>query len=311
LPGGANGGDHSGTNSGKAELWKSKKNLELATRCLLFIAHEAQSMDGVVGLQLINEADWDAPGMYGWYDSVIGQIGGIDNTVPLYISDAWNLGPAVGYVNGKNSLHAGRANPIVIDTHLYWAFSDDDKKKNPSQIANEARSKLSELDGHDGNVVDKGAAQVIIGEYSCVLTEDSWAKAAAHEKDNLVREFGQAQTQRYQQRTGGSFFWTYRMVRFVLSFPRDIKTDQKTRTGWMVASGASSNRPTTVLLQLLTTSHFQTMMFSLVFNMRSPRQMKSSDRASAVTATTGIATIPVITSTGDTRVAGSLGSTTQ
>jgi aryl-phospho-beta-D-glucosidase BglC (GH1 family) len=217
LPGGANGGDHSGTNSGKAELWKSKKNLDLATRCLLFIAKEARSMEGVIGLQLVNEADWDAPGMYGWYDSVIGQIVGIDNTVPLYISDAWNLGPAVGYINGKNSLHAGRANPIVIDTHLYWAFSDDDKKKNPSQIANEARSKLSELDGHDGNVVDNGAAQVVVGEYSCVMTEDSWAKASANEKENLVREFGQAQTQRFQQKTGGSFFWTYRMVRFLLT----------------------------------------------------------------------------------------------
>lgn len=224
LPGGANGGDHSGTNSGKAELWKSKKNLDLATRCLLFIAHEARSMDGVIGLQLVNEADWDAPGMYGWYDSVVAQIGGIDNTIPLYISDAWNLGAAVGYTNGKNSLHAGRANPIVIDTHLYWAFSDDDKKKNPSQIANEARSKLSELDGRDGNVVDNGAAQVVVGEYSCVLTEDSWAKAAAQEKENLVREFGQAQTQRYQQRTGGSFFWTYRMVRFLHLFC-NIATD--------------------------------------------------------------------------------------
>jgi hypothetical protein len=76
---------------------------------------------------------------------------------------------------------------------------------------------LSELDGHDGNVVDNGAAQVIIGEYSCVMTEDSWGKASANEKENLVREFGQAQTQRYQEKTGGSFFWTYRMVCFLLA----------------------------------------------------------------------------------------------
>lgn len=212
LPGGANGGDHSGTNSGKADLWKSSKNLDLATRCLLFIAKEAKGMDGVVGVQVCNEAEWDAKGMYRWYDDTIAQISGIDSTLPIYISDAWNLGKAVGYSNSKNSLKAGRnANPIVIDTHLYWAFSDDDKRKNPSQIIREASGKLSELDGHDGAVTDHGAVGVVIGEYSCVLTEDSWGKAAGHEKEGLVQQFGQAQSQRYQSRSGGSFFWTYRM----------------------------------------------------------------------------------------------------
>lgn len=64
LPGGANNGDHSGTNSGKADLWKSGKNLDLAMRCLLFIAKEARSMDGVIGVQLLNEAEWDAKGRH-------------------------------------------------------------------------------------------------------------------------------------------------------------------------------------------------------------------------------------------------------
>lgn len=211
VPGGANPNEHSGTNSGKAELWHHKSNLELATRCLCFIAHEVRNMDGVIGIQLCNEADGDAPGMYEWYGKVIAEIGSIDNTMPLYISDAWNLGQAAGYSNGRNSLRAGMTNPIVIDTHLYWAFSDDDKRKAPQQIIQEVPGKLSGLDGHDGNVVDHGAAQAVVGEYSCVLTEDSWAKAAG-EKDRLVVEFGQAQSHTYQHRAGGSFFWTYRMV---------------------------------------------------------------------------------------------------
>ncbi|KAL2352882.1 glycoside hydrolase superfamily [Cryomyces antarcticus] len=211
LPGGANGGDHSGTNSGKAQLWGNGQNLDLATRCLLFIAQEARSMDGVVGLQLCNEAEYDAIGMYAWYDSVIGQIAKIDNTLPLYISDAWNLGQAFSYTNGKNSLKHGAANPVVIDTHLYWAFTDADKAKTPQQIISEVSTKLSELDGKDGSVIDHGAAQVVVGEYSCVLTEDSWTKANGADKTQLVVGFGQAQSQRYQQRAGGSYFWTYKM----------------------------------------------------------------------------------------------------
>jgi aryl-phospho-beta-D-glucosidase BglC (GH1 family) len=56
LPGGANPQDHSGTNSGKAELWSSRSNKDLAIRCLSFITQQARNMEGVAGLQVINEA---------------------------------------------------------------------------------------------------------------------------------------------------------------------------------------------------------------------------------------------------------------
>ena len=212
LPGGANGGDHSGTNSGKAEFWGHRSNLELATRCLLFIAKEASHMDGVVGIQMINEAEWNAKGMYEWYDSVIAQVAGIDHTMPLYISDAWQLDKAVQYCNGKNSINAEGSNPIVIDTHLYWCFDDKDKQKSPQDICHEASSKLNALDGRDGSVIDHGAAQVVVGEYSCVLAEECWGKCGGDSKESMVKRFGQAQAQRHQDRSGGSFFWTYRMV---------------------------------------------------------------------------------------------------
>src|SRR5256885_10032467 len=38
APGGANSDSHSGTSSGKAELWVSEFNLNLLTRCLCFVA---------------------------------------------------------------------------------------------------------------------------------------------------------------------------------------------------------------------------------------------------------------------------------
>ena len=92
------------------------------------------------------------------------------------------------------------------------ASATKNKHKSPQEITFEAQSKLSELDGKDGSVADRGAAQVIVGEYSCVLAEDSWAKARHNvPKEQLVRDFGAAQCQTYQRRAGGSFFWTYRM----------------------------------------------------------------------------------------------------
>ncbi|KAK4990187.1 Glucan 1,3-beta-glucosidase 3 [Elasticomyces elasticus] len=209
LPGGANGGDHSGTNSGKAELWGNKSNLDLALRCLLFIANEVKAWDGVIGIQLCNEADHGANGMYAFYDSALAQMGQIDKTMLIYISDAWDLGQASAYCNGKNSLSTGVANPLLVDTHLYWCFSDADKTKTPQQICQDVGEKLSVL--KDGNVVDHGACQVLVGEYSCVLAEDCWARCGGDSKADLVNAFGQTQSQRYQDKAGGSFFWTYRM----------------------------------------------------------------------------------------------------
>lgn len=310
LPGGANGGDHSGTNSGKAEFWKKKSNQELATRCLLFIAKEARSMDGVIGIQLCNEAEWDAHGMYGWYDNVISQMSGVDNTMPIYISDAWNLGQAVKYCNGKNSLGSGKTNPIVIDTHLYWAFSDDDKRKTPQQITQEVHGKLAELDGHDGNVVDHGAAQVVIGEYSCVLTEDSWGKAGGHEKPQLVHGFGQAQSQRYQSRTGGSFFWTYRMVSGCICQSTDLMLTIR-RTGWMAVSGASSSKSRVAQSLLLTICLSAIKMYSLGFKTPSHNSRANVSQLMALTAITGTRTTQVNTSMSDLKRAGNWASTTR
>jgi len=212
LPGGANGSDHCGTNSGSANLWSSPPNLGLGIRCAEFLAHSVSSgLDGVVGIQLCNEANWEAPNMYAWYDTCIAAISAIDPSIPVYISDAWNLKKALDYVAKKNSA-ASMTPPVVVDTHLYWAFTDADKAKTPQTIIGEASNRLSNLDGKEGSVIDCGAVQVVVGEYSCVLTEDSWAKRGGTEKAELVKQFGQAQSTRYQQRGGGSYFWTYKMV---------------------------------------------------------------------------------------------------
>lgn len=209
LPGGANNQEHSGTNSGRAELWTSPSNRALGVRCCQFLAQDAQTGSDIAGIQLVNEAEWDAPGMYEWYDDCLAAISAIDSNIPVIISDGWNLTKAIDYVLRKNSVEAQQPTaPVIIDTHYYWAFTEDDKRKSPQEITNEVPTKLNELNGKDGSVIDRGAAQVIVGEYSCVLTEESWAKRGDKSKEECVAMFGQAQSRRYQERAGGSFFWT-------------------------------------------------------------------------------------------------------
>jgi hypothetical protein len=211
LPGGGNAQEHSGTNSGRAELWTNPSNRELGVRCCRFIAEDTKSGAEIVGLQLVNEAEWESERMYEWYDECIAAVSNADPSIPIIISDGWNLSNAIDWSLQKNSIYSHPQCPVVIDTHYYWAFTEDDKAKSPQQIIQEAGTKLGQLDGKEGSVHDRGAVQVIVGEYSCVLAEDSWAKSNGVPKETLVKQFGQAQSRRYQQRAGGSFFWTWKM----------------------------------------------------------------------------------------------------
>lgn len=209
LPGGANAQEHSGSNSGKAEFWSSKLYKKHATKCMCFIADQARSMSGVLGIQIVNEAEWDARGMYDWYDDVLTEVSKIDPSIPIYISDGWDFNRALNWSQTRNLVHS--ANPVVVDTHLYWCFTDADQQRSPLDIIEEAWNKLGELNGKEGSVHDRGAAQAIVGEYSCVLGEASWQKGGDVLKEDHVRNFGNAQSICYQQRAGGSFFWTYAM----------------------------------------------------------------------------------------------------
>lgn len=212
LPGNAN---HGGVSTRKAELWGSRHNLELAKRCLVWIAEEVKkgSVKGCVGIQLCNEACWGAKGMYKWYEDCVGEIGEVDPSIPLYISEAWDLGPAMEWCKkmNKNGIGKGRKNPIGVATPRYYSFTDHDKSQSPQQIIERACNELDDVAAASGNVVDKGALQVFVGEWSCAINGDSWAKAGSEDRDELVRQFGAAQSEQWRRRAGGAFFWTAKM----------------------------------------------------------------------------------------------------
>ncbi|KAH8808200.1 glycoside hydrolase superfamily [Xylogone sp. PMI_703] len=213
VPGGANGDAHSGSGSGKAELWGQKKNLDLAVRCLRFIAEEVVRdealSNGVIGIQVVNEAVFNAKKMYEFYEHAIAAVGSVDESIPIYVSDGWDLGRALGWSTGRKDRRP--RNPVVVDVHKYYTFSDEHRSLAPQEIIARIPSELSELDGKEGSLFDRGEAQVVVGEWSCVLDGQTWSRVAPGEKESLVRQFGTAQSQKWQQRAGGSFFWTYKM----------------------------------------------------------------------------------------------------
>lgn len=212
LPGGANKDDHGGTSSGKADLWGNKTNLKLAKRCLEFIAEEVHQgkVQGCIGIQLCNEAVWAADGMYGWYTEVVHAIAAIDSSILLYISDAWDLKTALSWAMKKNSVTFG-LNPVIVDTHKYYTFSEEDRAQSAQEIIVRISNELEEVKASFGDVVGKGAAQVIIGEWSCVLDGNTWGKSQGGDKEDLIRQFGKVQQTQWESRSSGAFFWTAKM----------------------------------------------------------------------------------------------------
>lgn len=218
LPGGANTDMHSGSSTGKAELWGSKKNLELARKALSFVAKECKELDGVIGIQLCNEACWDAgkKGMYDFYKSTIQSISEIDSEMPIYISDAWDLSSAIKWSKSRD-WRTGKipSNPVIIDTHKYYTFAEKHRSQAAHELIRHIPNELNELPDCSPSathISGGGETQIIIGEYSCVLDGKSWAKCHPDEKEGLVREFGRNQCEKWAQGcSAGSYFWTWKM----------------------------------------------------------------------------------------------------
>ncbi|KAL5349483.1 Glucan 1,3-beta-glucosidase 3 [Pseudogymnoascus australis] len=212
LPGGANKDMHSGTDSGKADLWDhwhtGRKNREMAKKVVLQVVSEAESLEGIVGVQIVNEAAAGAHKLHEWYDDVLTEIQDVDSSMPIYVSDAWDLSGTLRWAESR-SHRSG--NPVVVDTHKYYTFSEADRAKAPEHIISQVPQELGEIDKYVSSVHDRGTAQIVIGEYSCVLDDKTWSRSDPSQKLDLVRQFGEAQSERWREKSGGTYFWTAKM----------------------------------------------------------------------------------------------------
>ena len=220
LPGGANDQGHSGTSSHRAELWGNQAYRKLAKDCLVLLAGEVAkgSVGACVGIQIVNEACWGAGGMgmWKWVEGVVdavSKVEGVGKCLPLYVSDAWNTGEAMGWCQRHNRVNGERKCPIGVAVSKYFCFSEEDKRKGLGEIiAQVVDQELGEVQGRGrGDVLAHGAGQVFVTEWSCALDPASKAKVPEGEREELVKSFGNVQAQRWRERAGGSWFWTAKM----------------------------------------------------------------------------------------------------
>ena len=213
APGGANGDSHSGTSSGRADLWTNPHNLQLLAHCVGSIASTVaiDKIPGIVGIQICNEAICDAPGAFDFYRQLINGVSAIDSSIPLYISDAWDLGAALDFTASINTIKKPLLTPVVVDTHKYYCFTAADKAQTPVNIIRRVAAELDEFLSRSNSVVDKGAVGCVVGEWSGALDEETWAWVSAADRKQLQRQFGLAQSRTWHERASGSFFWSTNM----------------------------------------------------------------------------------------------------
>ncbi|CAN6601472.1 hypothetical protein TRVA0_001S10418 [Trichomonascus vanleenenianus] len=209
LPGGANGQDHSGTCSGEADLWGSSKNEHLAYDVLVFLAKDIAPYDNVCALQILNEAPYGtedghpAKIQQNFYLGAIKRIREVNPEIPLVVSDAWDLGTWINWINEKEDHLGGQQLGVMLDTHVYKCFSDEDKSKCPCDLVNDVDQAIQQTDKVD----------VIVGEFSCVLDGQSWARHQGQPREEVVKDYGNKQSQHFYHRArAGHYFWTYKFL---------------------------------------------------------------------------------------------------
>lgn len=198
LPGGANNDSHGGDIESKSSFFGTSKYVnKMIDEVIPFIINDViLPYENIIGIQIVNEAKFNEKGKAekDYYGKAIKVINKLAPGLPIVISDGWWPEQWSDWLNKEN------LDPfVVIDSHVYRCFSDEDKSKTAQQI----------IEGLKDSVnfpYDK--ADFVVGEFSCVLDEQTWSKTKGV-KDDWVKKFGNEQIKVFNKvASWGWFFWT-------------------------------------------------------------------------------------------------------
>lgn len=212
LPGGANKDAHSGEQGGGAGFWESSSKQRLVIKALTFVARDLKHYDNISGIQIVNEAEASEDGSLqkAYYTAALEAIRREDPLVPVVISDGWLPNQWVEWI--QHAQGPGKSAGLVLDTHCYRCFSDDDKAKTAEQIADDLHGDLLTNLSENGRGVD-----IMVGEWSSVLDGQTWSNCGLEPNDGehpqrkeLASKFCCTQARLFEQRAGAAYFWTYK-----------------------------------------------------------------------------------------------------
>src|ERR1700677_107887 len=201
APGSQNGWDHSGR-SGEIGWHKSPDNIKETVRILASFAQRYGKHPALFGIELLNEPSDQIP----------------VETLKDFSLDAYSqirkyAGPEVAIVfhdsframAWQNFMKGPDYSNVIIDTHLYQLFNEDDSKRTaPEQIVF-ALSRKTALEQ-----MQQEELPTFVGEWSLALPDNSTEDLSSFQNDLLTGAYADTQLLCFEN-TRGWFFWSYKL----------------------------------------------------------------------------------------------------
>ncbi len=201
VPGSQNGWDHSGK-AGEVGWPKSKENIDHSLRIIEGLAEFCQGHDNLMGIELVNEPRKEVP----------------MEILQSYYLDAYQLvrkhiSPEQGAVvfhdgfrpmDWGNFMIEAEYQNVILDTHMYQCFGDEDKKRD---IQGQVEFAVVQRKQQLNKMREKH--RCIVGEWSCGLPPHTMRGLSGLAQDTAMRAYASAELLSYET-SEGWYFWTYR-----------------------------------------------------------------------------------------------------
>jgi glucan 1,3-beta-glucosidase len=153
------------------------------------------------GIQLLNEPHWDMPlgPLKKFYQDAYKRLRSIvPARVPIVIHDAFRPFEWKGFMTEPDYSN------VILDTHLYQAYTDADRKRTATEHIAEALSKKKHVEAISQQL------WTIVGEWSLGTPGEVWRGLSPFQIEIAKRAYGDAQLLAYES-SKGWFYWSYKL----------------------------------------------------------------------------------------------------
>ncbi len=201
APGSQNGWDHSGR-SGPINWPKDPQNIRETLRVLESFAQMFGRHPAFGGIELLNEPRDEVPLeiLQQFYQDAYAPLRKhLDPTVAIVFHDSFRP------LAWENFMQEPAFANVVLDTHLYQCFSDQDKSRTAQEQLAIALGRKQTLDE-----MQREELPTLVGEWSLSLPPHAKSGLSPLQVESLTRAYGDTQLLNYDG-TRGWFFWSYKL----------------------------------------------------------------------------------------------------
>jgi glucan 1,3-beta-glucosidase len=201
APGSQNGWDHSGR-GGEIGWHKNPDNIKETVRVLASFAQRYGKHPALLGIELLNEPSDQIPVeiLKNFYLDAYSQIRKYAGPeVAIVFHDSFRA------MSWQNFMKGPDYSNVIIDTHLYQLFNENDSKRTaPEQIVF-ALSRKTALEQ-----MQQQELPTFVGEWSLALPGNSTEDLSSFQSDLLNGAYADTQLLCFEN-TRGWFFWSYKL----------------------------------------------------------------------------------------------------